>query len=162
MINLENKQTEIPIHEAGIKKDAQHILGILNYNDFDLGIWILNPKEMAGYNKEFRNKDKTTDVLSFPYHTELKAGERIVPKDEDDKNLGDIMLCPEYVKTDLPNWEQSFEHRMRVLLVHSICHLLGYDHETDADHEVMQKLEDRLLEKLEKGTHECTPCACDQ
>ena len=149
MINFENKQPAIHIHETAIKKDAQHILGILNYGDYDLGIWLLDRKEMQRYNKEFRQKDKATDVLSFPYHPELKAGERIEPQDEDDKNLGDIMLCPEYIKADLPNWNQSFEHRMRVLLVHAICHLLGYDHEEDADHEIMQKLEDSLLEKLE-------------
>lgn len=151
MINLENKQTVIQIHETAMKKDAQHILGMLNYADFDLGIWILDLKEMERYNREFRNQDKPTDVLSFPYHPDLKPNERIVVHDEDDKNLGDIMICPEYVKADLPRWEYSFEHRMRVLLIHAICHLLGYDHENDTDHEIMQKLEDSLLEKLEKG-----------
>lgn len=161
MINLENKQTVIPIHETAIKKDAQHVLGILNYADYDLGIWLLDPKEMQRYNKEFRDKDKPTDVLSFAYHPALKAGERIAPQTEDDKNLGDIMLCPEYIKNDLPNWNQSFEHRMRILLVHAICHLLGHDHEEDADYEIMQKLEDSLLEKLERG-HECSPGNCDQ
>jgi len=152
MINFENKQTAILIKETAIKKDARHILGILNYGGYDLGIWLLDLKEMQKYNKEFRDKDKPTDVISFPYHTELKAGDRIVVQSEDDKNVGDIMLCPEYIKEDLPRWEQSLEHRMRVLLVHAICHLLGYDHETDADHEIMQALEDELLAKLEKGT----------
>ncbi len=162
MVNLENKQSSVDINEPALKRDANHILGILNYADFDLGIWLLDKNEMHHYNKEFRGKDKATDVISFPFHPELKAGERIVVHNEDDKNIGDIMLCPEYIKEDLPNWNQSFEHRMRVLLVHAICHLLGYDHETDEDHAIMQKLEDMLLEKLEKGTHECTPCSCDQ
>lgn len=152
MINIKNKQKIIQIAQTSIKKDAQHILGILNYSDYDLGIALLDLKEMHRYNKEFRNQDKPTDVLSFPYHTNLKAGERIVPLDEDDKNLGDIMICPEYVKADLARWEQSFQQRMRVLLIHSICHLLGYDHEEEADYKVMKELENYLLEKLEKGT----------
>lgn len=150
MINFENKQTKIHIHETAIKKDAKHILGILNYADYDLGIWLVDNEEMQRYNREFRDKDKPTDVLSFPFHTELKAGDRIKVESEDDKNLGDILLAPEYIKEDLPNWGHSFEHRMRVLLVHAICHLLGYDHETDEDYAVMQALEDELLAKLEK------------
>lgn len=150
MITIENKQTEVAIHETAIKKDAQYILGVLNYADYDLGIWLLDPQEMQRYNNEYRGKDKPTDVLSFAYHPDLKAGERIVPQTEDDKNLGDIMLCPAYIKNDLPNWNQAFEERMRILLVHAICHLLGYDHEKDSDHAVMQAVENDLLDKLKK------------
>ena len=150
MISIKNNQKVILFSVNEYRKKAEIILQYLGYQVFDLGIQLTTDRTMQKYNYQFRKQNNPTDVLSFPYHTELKAGERIVPKDEDDKNVGDIMLCPEYIKTDLPNWEQSFEHRMRVLLVHAICHLLGYDHETDADHEVMQTLEDSLLEKLER------------
>ena len=102
------------------------------------------------YNHEYRDKDKATDVLSFPYHSELKAGERIKIKTDEDKNLGDIIIAPSYVLKDLPRWNQTFEQRMQVLLVHGICHLLGYDHIDDADYKVMHKKEVALLRKLKK------------
>ena len=147
MIALTNNQT-IPFDEAQFKKDAQALLKHLGYQDFDLGILITDNKAIHAFNSTYRNKDKTTDILSFPFHTELQAGERIVVEDEDEKNLGDIIISPEYVKADLERWGQSFEQRMRVLLVHGICHLLGYDHIKDEDYEVMKKKEQELLSQL--------------
>ena len=84
--------------------------------DFDLGIWLTSNKMIHKYNKEYREKDKPTDVLSFPYHTELKAGERIKVKTEEDKNLGDLIIAPEYVMNDLPKWETTFDKHMQRLI----------------------------------------------
>ena len=100
------------------------------------------------YNKEYRHIDKPTDVLSFPYHTELKAGQKIKVKAEEDKNLGDLIIAPEYVMHDLPKWGTTFEKHLQRLLVHGICHLLGYDHINDEDYKVMHKKETQLLKKL--------------
>ena len=80
--------------------------------------------------------------------TNIKAGERIVPEWEEEKNLGDIIIAPQYVMDDLPRWEQSFEERMRDITVHGICHLLGYDHIDDEDYKVMHAQETLLLQKL--------------
>ena len=102
-----------------------------DYADFDLGIWLTSNKMIRKYNKQYRDKDKPTDVLSFPYHHELKAGEQIKVKTEEDKNLGDLIIAPEYVMHDLPKWETTFEKHLQRLLVHGICHLLGYDHIKD-------------------------------
>lgn len=105
---------------------------------------------MHQFNKEYRNQDKSTDVLSFPYH-HLKAGQRIKVKDPEDQNLGDIIIAPEYVMHDLPKWNTTFEKHMQRLLVHGICHLLGYDHIKDADYKIMRKKELFLLKKITKS-----------
>lgn len=148
MINLKNTQRTIKINTEQLKKDAALILQTLGYSDFDLGILLTSNKTMHVYNRDYRNQDKPTDILSFPYHTDIKAGERIEPDTEEDKNLGDLIIAPQYVMDDLPRWEQSFEERMRVLLVHGICHLLGYDHIEDEDYKVMHAQETLLLKKL--------------
>jgi rRNA maturation RNase YbeY len=148
MITIRNTQRKISIDVNRLKADAQTILDALDYSDFDLGIWLTSNKMIRTYNKEYRDKDKPTDVLSFPYHTELKAGKRIKVTSDDDKNLGDLILAPEYIQNDLPKWETTFEKHLQRLLVHGICHLLGYDHIEDKDYKVMHKKEMELLSKL--------------
>lgn len=148
MINLKNNVRKIKINERQLLADAQKILDILNYSDFDLGILLTTNKTIHHYNKEFRHKDKPTDILSFPYHTELKAGERIKTKTEEDKNLGDLIISLEYVKKDAKKYETTFEQRMKILLIHGICHLLGYDHVEDEDYKVMHKQEQKILKLL--------------
>jgi probable rRNA maturation factor len=147
MITIKNTQRKIKVNTRQLKKDAQAILDLLDYTDFDLGILITNNKTIHRYNKEYRHQDKPTDILSFPYH-QLQAGEQIMVKSPDDENLGDLIIAPEYVLNDLPQWKQTLERRMRILLVHGICHLLGYDHIADADYKIMHKKEQFLLKKL--------------
>lgn len=148
MILITNEQTAIPVDLKQLEADAKIILKALDYEHYDLGILLTTDAVIHEYNKKYRNHDKPTDILSFAYHPELKAGERIKPKTDDDKNVGDIVLAPRYIKNDLERWGQTFEERMKVLLVHGICHLLGYDHIEDADYEVMHQQEVVLLEKI--------------
>ncbi len=150
MININNKQTA-PIDLTQLKADAETILKALDYSNFDLGILIANLKDMHEYNLNYRQQDKPTDILSFPYHPDLKAGERIVTDINDDKDLGDIILCPQYILDDLPRWEINYQKRLQILLVHGICHLLGYDHIEDADYEIMKQQEELLLAVLEQA-----------
>ncbi|MFZ5953778.1 MAG: rRNA maturation RNase YbeY [Candidatus Dependentiae bacterium] len=151
MIKIKNTQKSVKLDLKKIKQDAQIVLDALDYSDFDLGIWFTSNKTIRSYNKQYRNKDKATDVLSFPYHDTLKAGERIKVKSEDDKNLGDLILAPQYIIDDLPRWNDTFEHHMQRLLVHGVCHLLGYDHIKDEDYKVMKRKENALLKKLAEG-----------
>jgi rRNA maturation RNase YbeY len=148
MITIRNTQRKISIDTEKLRSNAQKILDALNYQDYDLGIWLTGKATIRKYNRDYRHKDKATDILSFPYHPTLKAGERIKPQAPEDKNLGDLILCPEYVHNDLDRWGESFEERMKVLLVHGICHLLGYDHIEDEDYKVMKRKETALLKKI--------------
>ncbi len=150
MISIRTTQRKIKVNIAQLKKDAQYILDALGYSDFDLGIWLASNKTIHRYNKEYRHQNKPTDVLSFPYHTDLKAGQKITVKSDEDKNLGDLIIAPEYVMNDLPKWNTTFEKHLQRLLVHGICHLLGYDHIEDEDYKVMHKKEMFLLKKIQK------------
>ena len=149
MITIKNSQRKIKINLDQLRTDAQKVLHILNYEDFDLGIWITTNKTIHFYNREYRHKDKPTDILSFGYHPQLKAGQRIKVKTDEDKNLGDLIISAEYVQKAAQELGVSLDERMRVLLVHGICHLLGYDHEKDEDYKVMHRKEQFLLKKLQ-------------
>ena len=148
MILLKNTQRTIPIDKELLLADAQKILTLLKYSDYDLGIWITTNKTIRQFNKEYRHKDKATDILSFPYHPELKAGQRIKPHSEEDKNVGDLIISAEYVVKEAHKHTVTFNERMRILLVHGICHLLGYDHIEDADYRRMRPKEAYILKKL--------------
>ncbi len=146
MITIRNTQRTIHVSEPKLKKIAQGMLKALGYPDFDLGILLTTNKTIRRYNKTFRNKDKPTDILSFPYHAELKAGEKIVVRDAEDRNLGDLIISLEYVQKDAAvRHNRYFDEHMTVLLAHGLAHLLNYDHINDDDFAVMQKVERKLL-----------------
>ncbi|MEX0849438.1 MAG: rRNA maturation RNase YbeY [Candidatus Dependentiae bacterium] len=147
MILIKNEQT-FPVDIKALEQHTKIALDALDYADFDINIVLVTPEAMQKYNNDFRDRDRVTDILSFPFHL-IAAGARIEPETEDDKNLGDIIICPQYVNDDLDRWQMSFDNRMDMLLVHGICHLLGYDHIEDKDYEVMKKKEASLLKMLQ-------------
>lgn len=150
MILIKNTQRTFALNTNKIVQDAQKILRVLRYEDFDLGIWFTTNATIRSYNREYRHKDKPTDILSFSFHPNLKPGERIQIKTDDDKNLGDLIISVEYVQKAAQGLQQTLGQRMQILLVHGICHLLGYDHERDEDYKIMKKKESFLLNKLQE------------
>lgn len=148
MININNRQRKIPVNIVKFKKDTENILRFLRYPDFSIGILFTTNKTIRFYNNTYRNIDKPTDILSFPFHPELKAGQRIKIYHEEDKNLGDIIISPEYVEKAAQKLGRAFEKQLQILLVHGICHLLGYDHIEDHDYRRMRAKEAWLLKKL--------------
>lgn len=149
MIIIKNTQRKISVNVKRLQKDAQTVLRILRYEGYDLGIWLTTNKTIRVYNRDYRHKDKATDILSFSYHPTLKVGERIQPKAAEDKNLGDLIISVEYVDAVAQEMGVNLHQRMQVLLVHGICHLLGYDHERDEDYKVMHRKELLLLKHLQ-------------
>lgn len=150
MITLKITQKKIPLNRAAILHDLQEILKILKYEQYDLGVWFTNDATIRTYNRDYRHKDKATDVLSFPFHPELKAGERITLTTPDDANLGDLIISAEYVARDAQKLGVPFEEHLRLIVVHGICHLLGYDHIIDADFRRMRAKEVMILKKLKR------------
>ena len=150
MITIRTSQRKIAVDTAALKKTAQQLLTMLNYADFDLGIWLTTNKTIKKYNHLYRKKNAPTDILSFPFYPELKAGHRIKPHCDDDKNLGDILISLEYAQKDAQKQGISLKKHMQVLLVHGICHLLGYDHIKNSDYIIMHAQEQKLLSQINK------------
>ncbi len=148
MITIKNTQRTVPVTIEAVRNDTDRILQLLGYALFDIGIWITTDKTIRAYNKRYRGKDKATDILSFPFWPDLKAGQRIKPTSDEEKNLGDLIISAPYLEREARQYGVSFDERMRVLLVHGICHLLGYDHERDEDYATMRAQEQKVLAKL--------------
>jgi rRNA maturation RNase YbeY len=144
VISIRNTQRKIHIDEKDIQKMVLTILNYLGYADFDIGIWITTNATIKKYNQQFRNKNKATDVLSFPYHHQAQPGKKIVAQSEDDKNLGDIIIAAQYVATAAESFNISFEDHLRTIIIHGICHLIGYDHISDSDYAVMHEQEKKI------------------
>ena len=155
MITIKNTQHKISINTQRLRMQAAAMLAVLGYADFDLGIWLTTNKTIRRYNKTFRGKDKPTDILSFPYHTTLKTRQKITVRQPEDKNLGDLIISLEYTQQDAAaTWHCSLDERLSALLAHGIAHLLGYDHQTDAEFKQMQLIEKKLLrDAIDNGRH---------
>ncbi|NBQ17010.1 rRNA maturation RNase YbeY [bacterium] len=148
MITIKNTQRKFKVDTKALEKTAQEILNELDYKDYDLGIWLTNNKTVRHYNKNYRNKDKATDILSFPYHANLQPGQRITVVDQEDKNVGDVIISIEFVHGILPLYNITLDQRLAVLMVHGICHLLGYSHYDEENDEKMSALEKKIAKKL--------------
>ena len=145
MITIKNRVRSIAVDEAQLKRNIQKILNEINYPDYDLGILLTTNKTIKKYNKFYRNKNKPTDILSFSYYPDLEPGSRIKPASEEEKNLGDLIISLERTKTDAKQLGIPFKTRLNQLVVHGICHLLGYDHVTEKAYQQMKKKEELLL-----------------
>ena len=108
-----------------------------------------NPENIQKINKEYRNIDKATDVLSFPMFEKKELENKIQEKDFLHEDiLGDIVISIEKVKEQAKEYGHSFERELSYMLVHGFYHLMGYDHIEEEDKKEMRKKEEKILEKL--------------
>ena len=114
-----------------------------------ISITLTNPKNIRNINREYRNVDKETDVLSFPMF-EKDEIQAIIDTDEYevDDVLGDIVISLEKVKEQAMEYGHSFERELAYMLVHGFYHLMGYDHIEEEDKAIMRPKEETILKKL--------------
>lgn len=109
----------------------------------ELNIRVIDKVEMQSLNAKYRNKNKPTNVLSFPFE---------LPKDVEAAlpypMLGDIIICHQVVCDEAIEQHKSLEAHYAHLIVHGILHLLGYDHIREEDAQIMEPLEIKILSQL--------------
>ena len=98
-------------------------------------IFLTNNKKMRELNKKFKNKNKTTDVLSFPFHNKINSNKNIY--------LGDIAISYEIINKRSKN--SSFFQEFDKMWIHGYLHLLGHNHKKKKDFIKMKKLENLIL-----------------
>ncbi|KAI9234710.1 MAG: hypothetical protein BYD32DRAFT_464128 [Podila humilis] len=148
MILLKNTQKVFNISNRTVRTQIQLLLTAAGYRDWDIGVCLTGDRTVRKLNAQYRGKDKSTDILSFPFAEPIQPGVLPTPRSEDDKNLGDIFISMRYVENWCEEHHVRLEDRLPVLYAHGICHLLGYDHQEDADYAVMKKKENKMLRKL--------------
>ncbi|WP_342169972.1 rRNA maturation RNase YbeY [Rickettsia endosymbiont of Seladonia tumulorum] len=144
------------INKALIKKITQKTLSQFeNFSEikqFELSILLTNNEEILTLNKQFRNIEKATNVLSFPAN-ELNwqdlhfSGNKVVSSNQPIilENLGDIAFCYDVIYNESYEQQKTFENHFIHLLIHSILHLIGFDHQNDIETKIMENLEIEIL-----------------
>ncbi len=133
----------IPIpSEAEIEHYLKTALSSFSHKEsVSVSIRLVDKAEIQALNLAFRGKDKPTNVLSFPF--EMPEG---IPLPE--KILGDILICPAVLMEEAMDQKKSYDHHVAHMVIHGVLHLLGYDHITDAEAEIMESLEIACLKQL--------------
>lgn len=127
------------------------------FKDISLNVTFTDDEEIHEINKEFRDIDKSTDVLSFPALSFETAGDfSFINGDEadyfdPDTNeliLGDIMISLEHAHAQANEYGHSFKREIAFLITHSLLHLSGYDHMNDDERVIMEAKQDNILKAL--------------
>ncbi|MBR3621397.1 MAG: rRNA maturation RNase YbeY [Clostridia bacterium] len=114
--------------------------------DAEVSVTFTDDRRIRELNREYRNIDKATDVLSFPLG---ENGEYDLNHDTGAKLLGDIVISMDHARAQSEEYGHSLEREIGFLTVHSMLHLLGYDHVNGGLEEVrMREKEETVLTKL--------------
>ncbi|MBD7909784.1 MULTISPECIES: rRNA maturation RNase YbeY [Clostridium] len=162
MIYVDNRQEKIDVNDDIIRGLEDTIAFALEEEEVtipcEVSLVFVDNEEIKEINKENRGIDRVTDVLSFPM---LDYPERKVYKecykdkvfdetfmDGDQLVLGDIVLSLEKAEEQGKEYNHSFQREASYLVVHSVLHLLGYDHMDEEEKKIMRRREEEILDKL--------------
>ena len=138
-----NNETDVQIDGAEFAALADHVLRAMHVNPMaELNIIFIEPDPMAELHLRWLDLPGPTDVMSFPMD-ELRPGTADHPTPPG--MLGDICICPQVAARQAAESGHSAAEEMLLLATHGMLHLLGYDHATDAEREVMFALQRKLL-----------------
>jgi probable rRNA maturation factor len=140
-----NEMTEVAIEQIeGLLNLAQKKLHISE--PCELSVTFVDNKRIREINREYRGKDKPTDVISFALE-ELGEGEIQISGANMPRVLGDIIISTDKAREQATDYGHSVERELGFLAVHGFLHLLGYDHETEAEEKEMFDLQRSILDE---------------
>lgn len=163
MIYTDDRQEKIEVTEELVKELEHTIEFALKEEEvnipFEISLLFVDNDEIREINNETRNIDKETDVLSFPMldYPKDKVFKDVYKNYEFDETymdgeelvLGDIVLSLEKALEQSKEYNHSFKREASYLVVHSVLHLLGYDHMEEDEKKVMRKREEEILGELD-------------
>lgn len=133
-----------------VERLLQHAADIENIKNAEVSITFVTNEEIHKINREYRDKDAPTDVISFALE-ELGEGEVEIVGDDLPRVLGDIIISIDRTKEQAIEYGHSFERELGFLAVHGLLHLLGYDHMTEEDEKEMFSKQDEILTSFGLG-----------
>ena len=124
-----------------------------DFKDVSVSINFVSDEEIQRLNREFRNIDKVTDVLSFPNlnktpNEKLKKFRKLADFDTNLLFLGDIVISKNVAKKQAREYEHSLKREVCFLALHGFLHLLGFDHIKEEDEKIMIKLQSKILSEV--------------
>lgn len=137
---MQNRQRTYPVNQKNLLRWARQILSLQKLDHAEMGIILVNNRQIRVYNRDYRKKDQPTDVLSFPMREGV--GGELHPD-----FLGDVMISLERSAEEAILYGRSRREQLLILLIHGVLHLLGYDHERSPKEERRMQRRERLLFK---------------
>ncbi len=147
-----NRQRRVPVATQPLENFLDRVREELCLENREVTVQLISDAAIARLNRTFRSTAGPTDVLSFPANGMQRSREareqrsRAAGKQADAAYLGDIAVSPETARRNARRFSRSLAEELRILILHGVLHLAGYDHETD-DGE-MNCLEGRLRRRL--------------
>ena len=150
-IYFENEQDKLPLTYKMKMLIRESVETTLDFEDFqnhcEVSVTFTDNEGIHALNKKFRGVDKPTDVLSFPLF-DFEGETEEPPIDEVMSNLGDIVISLEKAKEQAEEFGHSFERETAFLCVHSMLHLLGYDHERSEEEDIEMRAKQSEIMKI--------------
>jgi probable rRNA maturation factor len=144
---LINRQSQFVLDLPGLRAYEARVKKVLDLRQRDFNVCFVSDEEISRMNSVYRGKATPTDVLSFPWEGEGESGpEDSGAADEFRNFLGDIMISVATAERNAGAEGHSTEEEIRLLILHGVLHLLGYNHETDNGE--MKSLELSMRERL--------------
>ncbi len=148
--NEQSNSDECVFSEGWMKNVVEKCLECENVAyDCEVGITFTDDEQIRILNREHRGIDRATDVLSFPMLDNPQNPQKYDMTEENKVLLGDIVISLERAERQAEEYGHGYEREIAFLIVHSMMHLLGYDHIEDEERAVMRKHEDAVLEELQ-------------
>jgi probable rRNA maturation factor len=141
-----NSQRRIPVAIKPLQLFYERVRKELRFPPESVTIRLISDDAMSRLNQTFRKKRGPTDVLSFPASRTRPKEDTNEDMNADMKYVGDIAISPETARCNARRFARTFGAEMRILVLHGMIHLAGFDHE--ADHGEMNRLERRLRLRL--------------
>lgn len=137
VVRLKHRDCDAP----QVRRDARQLLKALGETAAELTVLLTDDAEIHRLNRDYRDKDRPTDVLAFA----MREGRR-APGDEG--QLGDVVISLDTAARQAARRRKPLSAEVRTLLIHGVLHLLGYDHERSAAEAKRMKSKERELERL--------------
>ncbi|MSS78537.1 rRNA maturation RNase YbeY [Anaerococcus sp. AGMB00486] len=146
---IDNQTNEDINLQKTLEKVIKEVLRVKDIDESkcEISLSFVDSDTIHSLNKEYRNVDSPTDVLSFPIEDFANEDiEKILEKDY--LMLGDVIICVDIAKNQAQYLGHSFEREIMYLTCHSMLHLLGYDHIDEADKKLMRECEKEVMKNL--------------
>lgn len=144
-----NRQRRVPVAVPPLRKFYERARRELGFAPESVSVELISDRAMARLNETYRKKRGPTDVLSFPANGGPGKNGVGLPDAGEREYVGDIAISPETARRNARRFSRTLPEEMRILILHGMIHLAGYDHETD--HGEMERLELRLRRRLGVG-----------
>jgi probable rRNA maturation factor len=148
MIHYRNDVRRSGIDGRALKRVARELLAAAGEAGASLSLWVVGDAKIRMLNRAHRGKDKPTDVLSFPGHSERSERMRAKSKNRIESLLGDVVISEDTAKRQAAEYDAPLQREVERLLIHGILHLLGHDHVRPAERKRMRAEERRLAERI--------------